>query len=83
MSGPAKSQNPVFAFDKAKDKGDRFVYHKKTGILAYDKDGSGQAAEIAIVKLKPNAVLTACGSFPDLECTPRLLKEHLRSAGSG
>ena len=60
---PGKVAKSVFAFDKAKDKGDRFVYHKKTGILAYDKDGSGQAAEIAIVKLKPNAVLTHADLF--------------------
>ncbi len=63
LAKPGKVKKGIFAFDKAKGSDDRFVYHKKTGILAYDKDGSGKAAEVAIVKLKPNATLTHADLF--------------------
>jgi hypothetical protein len=63
MIKPGKVAKGALAFEKAKDGNDRFVYHKATGILAYDKDGAGRVAEIAILKLKAGTVLTHADLF--------------------
>ena len=60
---PGKVSKSAFAFDAAKDSSDRLVYHKKTGVLAYDKDGSGKSVEVAIVKLKAGSLLTHADLF--------------------
>lgn len=42
---------------KAKDKDDYLVYNKKTGILYFDKDGSGSASMVEIAKFSNKATI--------------------------
>ncbi|MGO4523717.1 Calx-beta domain-containing protein [Microvirga sp. 2MCAF35] len=52
---PAKIKKGFFVIGpKAQDKDDYLIYNNKTGVLSYDKDGSGkaQAVEIAILSKK-------------------------------
>jgi Ca2+-binding RTX toxin-like protein len=44
--------------ERAKDKDDYVVYNKKSGILYYDKDGSGSGAMVEIAKFSNKAVLS-------------------------
>jgi Ca2+-binding RTX toxin-like protein len=43
---------------EAKDKNDHLIYDKRTGVLSYDRDGSGAGEAVAIVKLQKNLKLT-------------------------
>lgn len=43
---------------KAHDADDRIVYNKKTGVIFYDADGSGQAAAVAFARVKAGLALT-------------------------
>ncbi|WP_114945403.1 hypothetical protein [Microvirga calopogonii] len=63
VSAPAKLSKGFFALGAAHDKNDYVVYDKKTGVLSYDKDGSGaaKAVEIAVFSNKP--ALTAADFF--------------------
>ncbi|WP_230531075.1 M10 family metallopeptidase C-terminal domain-containing protein [Microvirga roseola] len=55
---PAKLSKSFFKVgDKAKDKDDFLVYNKKTGILYYDKDGSGSAGMTEIAKFSNKTTL--------------------------
>jgi len=56
---PGKLNKKFFAFDKAKDGNDHLVYNKKTGVLSYDKDGSGEGKAVEILKLSKNLKLTS------------------------
>ncbi|WP_262029475.1 cadherin domain-containing protein [Microvirga sp. Mcv34] len=60
---PAKMSKGFFALGSAHDRNDYVVYDKKTGVLSYDKDGSGaaKAVEIAVFTNKP--ALTAADFF--------------------
>lgn len=43
----------------AADSSDRFIYNKDTGMLYFDKDGSGYREQVEVVQLKPGLHLTA------------------------
>lgn len=62
-AAPAKMSKGFFALGEAQDRNDYVVYDKKTGVLSYDKDGSGaaKAVEIAVFSNKP--ALTAADFF--------------------
>ena len=58
-ASPAKLNKAFFKVaDKAKDKNDYVLYNKKTGVLSYDKDGSGAGKAETIAKLAKNLKLT-------------------------
>jgi Ca2+-binding RTX toxin-like protein len=51
-SNPKKFKSDMFVEGtKAKDKGDRIVYDKKTGSLYYDQDGTGSKAQVKIATI--------------------------------
>ncbi|WP_262030241.1 cadherin domain-containing protein [Microvirga sp. Mcv34] len=57
---PGKLKAAAFYTGKAAhDASDRIIYDKKTGILSYDKDGTGAAAQVQIGILQKNLKLTA------------------------
>ncbi|TXI00588.1 MAG: calcium-binding protein [Pseudorhodobacter sp.] len=47
----------------ATDTADRFIYHKATGNLWYDRDGSGAAAKVLVAELADGTALTAADIF--------------------
>ena len=47
----------------ANDASDRFVYHKTTGNLWYDRDGSGGAAKVLVAELADGTTRTAADIF--------------------
>ncbi|MBF9196674.1 calcium-binding protein [Microvirga terrestris] len=57
-SKPLKLKKAFFTLgDEAKDRDDFFVYNKKSGVLSYDKDGSGSAGMTEIAKLSNKTTL--------------------------
>ena len=42
---------------------DRFIYNKDSGTLYFDKDGTGSAAQVEIVKLATNLKMTAADFY--------------------
>lgn len=59
-TGTALTSSAVFQLGTAaNDAGDRLIYNKSTGVLYYDADGSGAAAQLAIVTLGGGTSLTA------------------------
>ncbi len=56
---PLKLSKSFFTIGShAKDKNDYLVYNKKTGVLSYDKDGSGKGDAVEIAKLSNKAFLS-------------------------
>jgi hypothetical protein len=57
---PAKLNKKFFKFaDKVQDKDDYLIYSRKTGVLSYDKDGSGTKYKpVEIAKLSKNLKMT-------------------------
>jgi Ca2+-binding RTX toxin-like protein len=56
---PAALSKKFFVIgSKAKDKDDYLVYNNKTGVLAYDADGSGKGAAVEFAQLKKGLALT-------------------------
>lgn len=51
------------AGEKALDSNDYIVYDKSTGVLSYDKDGSGSAAAVKFAMIHNKAALTAADFF--------------------
>jgi beta-glucanase (GH16 family) len=49
---PGALKKKFFALEHATDANDHIIYSKKTGILSYDPDGSGEKPATAIAKLK-------------------------------
>jgi Ca2+-binding RTX toxin-like protein len=47
-----------FAFDTAKDANDAVIYHRATGALMFDADGTGATAAVQFATLSPNLALT-------------------------
>ena len=43
----------------ARDRNDRFIYNRNSGVLYYDSDGSGSKEQVAIAKLNGNVALQA------------------------
>jgi len=61
---PAKLDKEFFTIGtKAKEKDDYILYNKKTGVLAYDADGSGKGHMVEIAQLAKNLTLTADDFF--------------------
>lgn len=44
---------------RARDRNDRFIYNRNSGVLYFDEDGSGSKGQVAIAKLNGNAALQA------------------------
>ena len=58
-AAPANLAKAFFTIgDKAKDKNDYLIYDRRTGVLSYDKDGSGAGEAVAIAKMQKNLRLT-------------------------
>ncbi|NIX75674.1 cadherin domain-containing protein [Microvirga terricola] len=55
---PKQLNKNFFSLDKAKDANDYIVYNRKTGVLYYDPDGSGDKQAIAIAKLSKKLKMT-------------------------
>jgi Ca2+-binding RTX toxin-like protein len=56
---PLKLSKSFFTIGShAKDKNDYLVYNKKTGVLSYDKDGSGTGGDVEIAKFSNKASLS-------------------------
>jgi hypothetical protein len=56
---PAQIREDIFGIgDKARDANDHLIYSKTKGILYYDADGAGAAAQIQIVALSKNLAMT-------------------------
>jgi Ca2+-binding RTX toxin-like protein len=58
-SSPAKISKAFFTIGpKAKDANDYLIYNNKTGVLSYDKDGSGKAQAVEIASLSKKLKMT-------------------------
>ena len=56
---PVKIKKAFFTIgSKAKDKDDYLIYNNKTGVLSYDKDGSGKAKAVEIAQLSKKLKMT-------------------------
>jgi Ca2+-binding RTX toxin-like protein len=63
-SKPARLNKAFFTLgDRAKDKNDYIVYNLKTGVLSYDKDGSGKGQAVEFAKFSINEKLSASDLF--------------------
>jgi len=58
-ASPTKLNKKFFVVgDKANDSNDYLIYNRKSGILFYDRDGSGAAQAVEIAKLSKNLKMT-------------------------
>jgi Ca2+-binding RTX toxin-like protein len=59
LDKPLKLSKSFFTIGShAKDKNDYLVYDKKTGVLSYDRDGSGRGGDVEIAKFSNKASLS-------------------------
>lgn len=59
LSNPKQLNKKFFTVgEEAKDRNDYLVYNKKTGVLSYDKDGSGSGEAVEFARLKQGVALT-------------------------
>ncbi|MBM6593209.1 cellulase family glycosylhydrolase [Microvirga pudoricolor] len=64
LASPAHlKKEAFFAGSAAHDASDRILYDKKTGVLWYDKDGTGSAAAVKIAQLSKNLKIKATDFF--------------------
>jgi Ca2+-binding RTX toxin-like protein len=63
-ASPAKISKAFFTIGtKAKDRNDYLIYNNKTGVLSYDKDGSGKAKAVEFAILSKKLKMTAADFF--------------------